>query len=536
MKGLRDQVTKPVVLIAEELSPATVDALGPDFEIRHCNGADRAELLLAIADADAILVRSATKVDAEALTAANRLKVIARAGVGLDNVDVKQATLSGVMVVNAPTSNIVSAAELAVGLLLAAARHITPANAALRNGEWQRSRYTGVELFEKTLGIVGLGRIGVLVAQRLSAFGMRMLAHDPYVQAGRAAQLGVRLVALDELLSEADFISVHLPKTPETVGLIGAEALARCKPSAIIINAARGGIVDEDALHDALKAGRLAGAGIDVYTTEPCTDSPLFELDTVVATPHLGASTDAAQEKAGVAVARSVRLALSGELVPDAVNVQGGMIAEDVRPGIPLTEKLGRIFTAVAGEVAQQLDVEVRGEITEHDVKVLELAALKGVFTDVVEETVSYVNAPLLATERGLAVRLVTDPESPDHRNLVTLRGTLSDGSQVSVSGTLIGIQHRERLVEVNGYDVDIEPADHLAFFTYQDRPGMVGAIGRILGAHDINIGGMQVARDRQGGHALVALTVDSAIPADVLAEIAAEMDAELARNVELAS
>ncbi len=536
MKGLRDQVTKPVVLIAEELSPATVDALGPDFEIRHCNGADRAELLLAIADADAILVRSATKVDAEALTAANRLKVIARAGVGLDNVDVKQATLSGVMVVNAPTSNIVSAAELAVGLLLAAARHITPANAALRNGEWQRSRYTGVELFEKTLGIVGLGRIGVLVAQRLSAFGMRMLAHDPYVQAGRAAQLGVRLVALDELLSEADFISVHLPKTPETVGLIGAEALARCKPSAIIINAARGGIVDEDALHDALKAGRLAGAGIDVYTTEPCTDSPLFELDTVVATPHLGASTDAAQEKAGVAVARSVRLALSGELVPDAVNVQGGMIAEDVRPGIPLTEKLGRIFTAVAGEVAQQLDVEVRGEITEHDVKVLELAALKGVFTDVVEETVSYVNAPLLATERGLSVRLVTDPESPDHRNLVTLRGTLSDGSQVSVSGTLIGIQHRERLVEVNGYDVDIEPADHLAFFTYQDRPGMVGAIGRILGAHDINIGGMQVARDRQGGHALVALTVDSAIPADVLAEIAAEMDAELARNVELAS
>ncbi|MBA3309633.1 MAG: phosphoglycerate dehydrogenase [Nocardioidaceae bacterium] len=536
LKGLRDQVTKPVVLIAEELSPATVDALGPDFEIRHCNGADRAELLLAIADADAILVRSATKVDAEALTAANRLKVIARAGVGLDNVDVKQATLSGVMVVNAPTSNIVSAAELAVGLLLAAARHITPANAALRNGEWQRSRYTGVELFEKTLGIVGLGRIGVLVAQRLSAFGMRMLAHDPYVQAGRAAQLGVRLVALDELLSEADFISVHLPKTPETVGLIGAEALARCKPSAIIINAARGGIVDEDALHDALKAGRLAGAGIDVYTTEPCTDSPLFELDTVVATPHLGASTDAAQEKAGVAVARSVRLALSGELVPDAVNVQGGMIAEDVRPGIPLTEKLGRIFTAVAGEVAQQLDVEVRGEITEHDVKVLELAALKGVFTDVVEETVSYVNAPLLATERGLSVRLVTDPESPDHRNLVTLRGTLSDGSQVSVSGTLIGIQHRERLVEVNGYDVDIEPADHLAFFTYQDRPGMVGAIGRILGAHDINIGGMQVARDRQGGHALVALTVDSAIPADVLAEIAAEMDAELARNVELAS
>ena len=526
---------RPVILIAEELSPATVEALGPDFEIRRCNGADRAELLPAIADVDAILVRSATKVDAEALAAANRLKVVARAGVGLDNVDVKQATQSGVMVVNAPTSNIVSAAELAVGLLLSAARHIGPASAALRNGEWKRSKYTGIELYEKTVGIVGLGRIGVLVAQRLSAFGMKVIAYDPYVQAGRAAQLGVRLVTLDDLVAEADFISVHLPKTPETIGLIGEDQLARCKPNAIIVNAARGGIVDEHALYVALKEGRIAGAGLDVFATEPCTDSPLFEFENVVATPHLGASTDEAQEKAGIAVAKSVRLALRGELVPDAVNVQGGVIAEDVRPGIPLTEKLGRIFTALAGEVAQQLDVEVRGEITQYDVKVLELAALKGVFAEVVEETVSYVNAPLLAAERGLAVRLVTDPESADHRNLVTLRGTLADGSQVSVSGTLIGIHHRERLVELNGYDVDLEPTDHLAFFTYEDRPGMVGAVGRILGDAEINIAGMQVARDHRGGHALVALTVDSAIPPAVLEEIAGEMRAVLARTAELA-
>ncbi len=525
---------RPVVLIAEELSPATVDALGPDFEIRHCNGADRAELIPAIADVDAILVRSATKVDAEALAAARRLKVIARAGVGLDNIDVKQATQSGVMVVNAPTSNIVSAAELAVGLLLSAARHIGPASAALRLGEWKRSKYTGIELYEKTVGIVGLGRIGVLVAQRLSAFGMKVIAYDPYVQAGRAAQLGVRLVTLDDLLSQADFISVHLPKTPETVGLIGEEQLARCKPTMIIVNAARGGIVDEHALHLAIKDGRIAGAGLDVFATEPCTDSPLFEFENVVATPHLGASTDEAQEKAGIAVAQSVRLALSGELVPDAVNVQGGVIAEDVRPGIPLTEKLGRIFTSLAGEVAQQLDVEVRGEITQYDVKVLELAALKGVFSDVVEETVSFVNAPLLAAERGLAVRLVTDPESSDHRNLVTLRGTLADGSQISVSGTLVGIHHRERLVELNGYDVDLEPTEHLAFFTYQDRPGMVGAVGRILGDADINIAGMQVARDHRGGHALVALTVDSAIPSVVLDEIATEVQAVVVRAVEL--
>jgi len=527
-------VPKPVVLIAEELSPATVEALGPEFEIRRCDGSDRSELLTAIADVDAILVRSATKVDAEALAVASRLKVIARAGVGLDNVDVKQATISGVMVVNAPTSNIVSAAELAVGLLLAAARHIAPASASLKGGEWKRSKFSGIELYDKTVGIVGLGKIGVLVAQRLSAFGMKVIAFDPYVQAGRAAQLGVRLVPLDDLMANADFVSVHLPKTPETAGLIGEEQLARCKPTMVIVNAARGGIVDEHALYVALKDGRIAGAGLDVFTSEPCTDSPLFEFDNVVATPHLGASTDEAQEKAGIAVAKSVRLALGGELVPDAVNVQGGVIAEDVRPGIALTEKLGRIFTALAGEVAQQLDVEVRGEITEFDVRVLELAALKGAFVDVVEETVSYVNAPLLAAERGLAVRLVTDAESPDHRNLVTLRGTLSDGSQVSVSGTLVGIQQRERLVEVNGYAVDLEPTDHLAFITYDDRPGMVGAIGNVLGDAQINIAGMQVARDHQGGLALVALSVDSAIPSGVLDDIVEVMDAKSARCVEV--
>jgi D-3-phosphoglycerate dehydrogenase len=527
-------VSKPVVLIAEELSPATLEALGPDFEIRTCNGADRAELLPAIADVDAILVRSATKVDAEALQAAQRLKVVARAGVGLDNVDVKAATQSGVMVVNAPTSNIISAAELAVGLLVAAARHIAPANTALKNGEWKRGKYTGVELYEKTAGIVGLGRIGILVAQRLSAFGMNVVAYDPFVQPGRAAQMGVRLVGLDELLEQADFISVHLPKTPETAGLIGDEQLHKVKPNVIVVNAARGGIVDESALYTALKEGRVAGAGVDVFASEPCTDSPLFEFESVVATPHLGASTDEAQEKAGVAVAKSVRLALAGELVPDAVNVQGGVIAEDVRPGIPLTEKLGRIFTALAGGVAQQLDVEVRGEITQYDVKVLELAALKGVFADVVEEQVSYVNAPLLAAERGLEVRLVTDPESPDHRNLVTLRGTLADGSQVSVSGTLIGVHQRERLVEVDGYDIEIDPTDHLAFFRYADRPGMVGIVGRILGDAGVNIAGMQVSRDRKGGHALVAMTVDSAIPTQLVDEIGTAISAESVRTVDL--
>ena len=301
-----------------------------------------------------------------------------------------------------------------------------------------------------------------------------------------------------------------------------------------IVNAARGGIVDEAALARAIAEGRVAGAGIDVFASEPTTESPLFDHESVVVTPHLGASTDEAQEKAGIAVAKSVRLALSGELVPDAVNVQGGVIAEDVRPGIPLTEKLGRIFTALAGEVAQQLDVEVRGEITQYDVKVLELAALKGVFADIVEDQVSYVNAPLLAAERGTAVRLVTEAESPDHRNLITIRGTLADGTQVSVSGTLVGLAQKERLVEVNGFDVDIEPTTHLAFFTYEDRPGMVGVIGGILGDADVNIAGMQVSRQDKGGVALVALSVDSAIPSDTLVEIEAAMKAASVRAVDL--
>jgi len=527
-------VSKPVVLIAEQLSPATIEALGPDFEIRHCDGANRNDLLAAVADADALLVRSATRVDAETLAAARRLKVVARAGVGLDNVDVAAATQAGVMVVNAPTSNIVSAAELAIGLLLASARNIPAAGGSLKEGRWERSRYTGVELYEKVVGIVGLGRIGVLVAQRLSAFGMEVVAFDPYVSRARAAQMGVRLVGLEELLAVSDFISVHLPKTPETVGLIGEQALRLVKPTVRVINAARGGIVDEHALAVAIKEGRVAGAGIDVFATEPTTESPLFDFESVVVTPHLGASTDEAQEKAGIAVARSVRLALAGELVPDAVNVSGGVIDEEVRPGIPLAEKLGRIFTALAGTLPTTLDVEVRGEITQKDVGVLELAALKGVFRDVVEDAVSYVNAPVLAADRGIDVRLVTDPVSEDFRNVIGLRGALSDGTEVSVAGTLTGPKQIEKIVGVHGVDIEVTVSSHMAFFRYADRPGVVGVLGRILGDAGINIAGMQVGRDKRGGAAVVALTVDSAIPAGVLAEIAEEIGAETARVVDL--
>ncbi|GAA3951719.1 phosphoglycerate dehydrogenase [Actinomadura viridis] len=527
-------MSKPVVLVAEELSPAGIAVLESDFEVRQVDGADRAALLPAVADVDALIVRSATKVTAEVFQHAKRLRVVARAGVGLDNVDVEAATKAGVMVVNAPTSNIVTAAEHAIALLLATARNVPQGHAALKQGEWKRSRYTGVELQGKTVGVLGLGRIGVLVAQRLASFDMNVIAFDPYVQAARAAQLGVKLVTLDELLAESDFITVHLPKTPETLGLIGDRELQRVKPEVRIVNAARGGIVDEEALDLALKDGRVAGAGIDVFSTEPCTDSPLFHHDNVVVTPHLGASTHEAQEKAGTQVARSVKLALSGEFVPDAVNVQGGAVAEDVKPGLPLAEKLGRIFTALAGGVPVRLDVVVRGEIAEHDVKVLELAALKGVFVDVIEEAVTFVNAPLLARDRGVEVTLTTSEDSPDWRNVVQVRGTMADGEVVSVSGTLTGPKHIERIIEINGYQMELTPTDHMAFFAYVDRPGIVGVVGRLLGDAGVNIAGMQVGRDAKGGRALIALTVDSAIPAQLADVIATEIGADTGRRVDL--
>nr|WP_221473549.1 phosphoglycerate dehydrogenase [Planomonospora venezuelensis] len=522
-------------MVAEELSEAGLAVLGADFEVRHTDGADRAQFLPALAEVDALIVRSATQVDAEAIAHAPKLRVVARAGVGLDNVDVEAATKAGVMVVNAPTSNITSAAEHTVALILASARNVAQAHTALKGGEWKRSKYTGVELDEKVVAILGLGKIGQLVAQRLQPFGVELIAYDPYLQPARAAQMGVRLVSLEEALREADFITVHLPKSKETIGLIGEKELQIVKPSVRLINVARGGIIDENALYSAIKEGRVAGAGIDVFPKEPVTDSPLFELDQVVVTPHLGASTHEAQEKAGTQVARSVKLALAGEFVPDAVNVQGGAVAEDVKPGLPLAEKLGRLFTALAGEVATKLDVEVRGEIAAQDVRVLELAALKGVFTDVVEDSVTYVNAPLLAKDRGVTVELVTSSESPDWRNVVTVRGVLADGRTVSVSGTLSGPRQITKIVEVNGYEMEIEPTDHLSFFTYSDRPGIVGVVGRILGDHGINIASMQVARDVKGGKALIALTVDTAIPAEVIDQISSEIGAESGRSADLA-
>ncbi|MDH6536464.1 phosphoglycerate dehydrogenase [Aurantimicrobium minutum] len=528
-------MTKPVVLIAEELSPATIEALGPDFDVRVVDGTDRPALLEAVHSASAILVRSATQVDAEVLAAAPNLKVIARAGVGLDNVDIKAATAAGVMVVNAPTSNIISAAELTCGHILSLARHIPAAHAALAEGKWKRSAYTGTELFEKTIGIIGLGRIGALIAERMKAFGTKVVAYDPYVTSARAQQLGVQLLSLNELIETSDFITIHMPKTPETTGMIGTAQLKAMKPTAYVINVARGGLIDEDALYEALTNNVIAGAGLDVFVSEPPTGSPLLGLSNVITTPHLGASTDEAQEKAGISVAKSVRLALSGELVPDAVNVAGGVIDPYVRPAIPLVEKLGQVFSGLAHtSPLTSVDVEVRGEITQYDTSVLKLAALKGIFTNVVSESVSYVNAPLLAEQRGIEVRTLSEEESPEYRTVLTIRGALSDGTQISVSGTLAGIKQVEKIVEINGYEVDVPIDDHLIVMQYIDRPGIVAVYGKEFGDAKINIAGMQIARQNLGGKALSVLTVDSPVPAALLEKVRKAIDADVMLEVDI--
>lgn len=527
-------MTKPVVLIAEELSPATIDALGPDFEIRHVNGADRTALLPALADVDAVLIRSATKMDAEAIAAASQLKVIARAGVGLDNVDIKAATTAGVMVVNAPTSNIISAAELTVAHILSLARNVPAAHNSLAQGQWKRSSFTGTELYEKTVGVIGLGRIGALVAERLSGFGVRLVAYDPYVTSARAQQLGVELLSLEDLLEQSDFVTIHMPKTPETVGMISAEQLRRMKPTAYVVNVARGGLIDEDDLFEALSTGEIAGAGIDVFNSEPPADKKLLALPNIVVTPHLGASTEEAQEKAGVSVAKSVRLALGGELVPDAVNVAGGVIDPYVRPGIPLTEKLGQIFSGLAKSPITSIDVEVHGELQDYDVSVLKLAALKGIFTNIVSESVSYVNAPLLAEQRGIDVRLLVDGDSAEYRNVITIKGALADGSQISVSGTLTGTKQTEKLIGINGYALELPIERNHVVMLYTDRPGIVAVYGQRFGEAGINIAGMQIARRAAGGQALSVLTIDSPAPEVLLDEIRGVIDAELFRQIEI--
>jgi D-3-phosphoglycerate dehydrogenase len=527
-------VSLPVVLIADKLAESTVAALGDDIEVRWVDGPDREKLLAAVPEADALLVRSATTVDAEVLGAAPKLKIVARAGVGLDNVDVDAATERGVLVVNAPTSNIHSAAEHALALLLAAARQITAADASLRAHTWKRSSFSGTEIFGKTVGVVGLGRIGQLVAQRLAAFGAHIVAYDPYVSAARAAQLGIELLSLEELLGRADFISVHLPKTPETAGLIDKEALAKTKPGVIIVNAARGGLVDEAALAEAVTSGHVRAAGIDVFSTEPCTDSPLFDLPQVVVTPHLGASTEEAQDRAGTDVAASVKLALAGEFVPDAVNVGGGVVSEEVSPWLDLVRKLGVLAGALSEELPTSLSVQVRGELAAEDVEVLRLSALRGLFSAVIEDQVTFVNAPAIAEERGVAADISTATESPNHRSVVDVRAVASDGSVVNVAGALSGPQQVEKIVQINGRNFDLRAQGTNLVINYADQPGALGKIGTLLGAAGVNIQAAQLSEDAEGDSATILLRLDQDVPGEVRSEIASAVSASKLEVVDL--
>ncbi|MEE3750388.1 phosphoglycerate dehydrogenase [Mycobacterium intracellulare] len=524
----------PVVLIADKLAESTVAALGDQVEVRWVDGPDREKLLAAVPEADALLVRSATTVDAEVLAAAPKLKIVARAGVGLDNVDVDAATERGVLVVNAPTSNIHSAAEHALALLLSAAREIPAADASLRERAWKRSSFSGTEIFGKTVGVVGLGRIGQLVAQRLSAFGTHLIAYDPYVSPARAAQLGIELLTLDELLARADFISVHLPKTPETAGLIGKDALAKTKPGVIIVNAARGGLVDEGALADAVRSGHVRAAGLDVFSKEPCTDSPLFELPQVVVTPHLGASTEEAQDRAGTDVAASVKLALAGEFVPDAVNVGGGVVNEEVAPWLDLVRKLGVLAATLSDGPPVSLSVQVRGELASEDVEVLKLSALRGLFSAVVEGPVTFVNAPGLAEERGVTAEIGTASESPNHRSVVDVRAVAHDGSAVNVAGTLSGPQLVEKIVQINGRNFDLRARGINLVINYVDQPGALGKIGTLLGSAGVNIQAAQLSEDAGGPGATILLRLDRDVPGDVRSEIGAAVGANKLEVVDL--
>ena len=524
----------PVVLIADKLAQSTVAALGDQVEVRWVDGPDREKLLAAVPEADALLVRSATTVDAEVLAAAPKLKIVARAGVGLDNVDVDAATERGVLVVNAPTSNIHSAAEHALALLLSAARQVPAADATLREHTWKRSKFSGTEIFGKTVGIVGLGRIGQLVAQRIEAFGTHIVAYDPYVSPARAGQLGIELLPLDELLARADFISVHLPKTAETAGLIDKEALAKTKPGVIIVNAARGGLVDEAALAEAVSSGHVAAAGLDVFSSEPCTDSPLFELPQVVVTPHLGASTAEAQDRAGTDVAESVRLALAGEFVPDAVNVGGGVVNEEVAPWLDLARKLGVLAAALSDGSPASLSVQVRGELAAEDVEVLKLSALRGLFSAVIEDPVTFVNAPALAAERGVTAEIATATESPNHRSLLDVRVTGHDGSRINVAGTLSGPQLVEKIVQINGRNFDLRAQGTNLVVNYADAPGALGKIGTLLGSAGVNIQAAQLSEDAEGPSATILLRLDRDVPADVRSAISEAVGANKLEVVDL--
>jgi D-3-phosphoglycerate dehydrogenase / 2-oxoglutarate reductase len=506
------------VLVTEKLAPRGLDLLAAaGHEVDEQLGLSPEDLLGVVVGAHALIIRSATQVTADVLAAGADLVVVGRAGVGFDNVDVDAATERGVMVVNAPESNILSAAEQTMALLLAQARNIPQAHAALVAGRWERAKWEGVELYGKTLGIVGLGHVGALVAQRAHAFGMRLLACDPYVSVERARRMNVELCSLEELMAESDFVTLHSKKTPETVGMINRELLAKAKPGIRIINTSRGGIIDEAALAEAVHDGTVAGAGLDVFDKEPTTESPLFELDSVVVSPHLGASTAEAQDKAGVTIAEQVLLALAGDFVPFAVNVAATEVSEIARPFMALAEQLGRFFGCLHEELPDRLDVEFQGQLATTSTGILTLLVLKGLFAASTEEAVTFVNAPQMAERRGLDVRETSTTTSRDYVNLITLRS----GTH-ALSGTLAGagVVGVPRVVMVDDHTVEVPPSPHMLVVRNDDRPGMIGVVGTVLGDAGISISSMAVGPSREGQTALMVLSIEQAATDDALARL----------------
>jgi len=512
------------ILVREPIAEAGIRLLRErGFDVDIDGDSDLAETIGAY---DAIVVRSATKVTAELIGCADNLKVIGRAGVGIDNVDVEAATRRGIVVANAPESTVISAAEHTIGLLVALTRNIPQAHAALKQGRWERKAYGGVELADKTLGVLGFGRIGQQVARRAAGLGMRVVAYDPFVPPDRFRELGVERVESErEVYAAADFLTLHLPLTDQTRGSINAKAFGRMRSGVRIVNAARGALVDEDDLLEALKSGKVGGAALDVFSTEPYT-GPLLELDNVVATPHLAASTEEAQDRAGVIIAEQVAAALDGGLVSNAVNIPviGAEDLEVLGAYIPLAAKLGRLAMELAAGHVEELRLTYFGALAQYDTRLLTVAALNGAFQGRSDQPVNYVNAPMIAAERGVEVREERSRAARDYTNLVRVEA-VSDGVPLRIAGTTMGNDDRLWLVSALGFDLDMELAPLLVVFSYDDVPGVIGKVGTLFGGSAVNIANMTVSRTRQGGQALMVLSIDTPAPPELVEKVHAEFD-----------
>lgn len=525
---------KPKVVVAEVIAAAGLEALARACIVDNAAGVERAELLLRLRDAHGLVVRSATQVDAELLAAAPKLSVVGRAGVGVDNIDLKAATAQGVLVVNAPTANTISAAEHAMALILSQARNVPRADAALRSGTWDRTSFQGVELHGKTLGILGMGRIGSLVAERARAFGMNLIGYDPFVSPDIASRLGVQIVEdVSDLYAVADFITVHLPKTRETESMLDAGAFSSMKPGVRIVNTSRGGIIVEADLAEAVRNGHVAGAGLDVFAVEPLTASPLFELPQVVLTPHLGASTVEAQDKAGTDVATAVAAALSGELVLSAVNVDlGREVSPEIRAYLPLVENLARVFVGIAKGLPAVVTLRMEGRIAEFPATPLRLAALKGALSEASTDTVSYVNASSIAEDHGIQIVEEKAKDARDYVSLVQLSG-IFNGQPVSVSGTIT--RKGPVFVEIQGLELELPMHRNLLMVRNQDAPGLIGRVGTFLGDLNVNISDMVVGRMPGTGEAAMMGVATDSVVTDAQVEALRKLDGIItARFVQL--